>query len=300
MAITLRMTYPWRASDRVLSLRSMGSPWQTSLRPFVLGTALAFGTGCGASTGPPATTAPVATQATAEPSAAAPAELPAILEALGPSSAQRVELLALRDRLTPELESLQDAGLELALTVAKAARRCDGNLVALEGAASWAVAAGEQARGTVLDAIDELHRILSPAQRKALADRLLGKEKESKTESSTDSGARSLGDALDLSVGQMLTILVRAQALASALEERIEPWRPRLKKTLEAFADEHFAIREHEIAEVPVVALATDFLRDALRTLLPILEREQCEALAGLIQEAVDKGSASPDRSGPR
>jgi hypothetical protein len=235
--------------------------------------ALVGASGCGAATAPPVA-APTAAVADARATATAPAregriELPALLESLRPTPAQRRALLAL-------------AG-------AQAATRCDANAMALTDAAEFAVIAGEQVRGDVLDGIDRLHAILTAEQRKALVARLLGDAQQTDDRRSTDDGARSLGDALHLSLGQMFTLLTRAGALRSAIEERIEPWRVKAKNALLAFPNDDFAIRNYGIAEVPAVELATRFVRDAFRTMLPILDREQCKALGGFIREAVEK-----------
>jgi hypothetical protein len=249
--------------------------------------ALVGASGCGAATAPPVA-APTAAVADARATATAPAregriELPALLESLRPTPAQR------RALLEPRLEPMADAGRELALAGAQAATRCDANAMALTDAAEFAVIAGEQVRGDVLDGIDRLHAILTAAQRKALVSRLLGDAHQTDDPRSTDEGARSLGGALHLSLGQMVTLLTRAGALRSAIEERIEPWRVKAKNALLAFPNDDFAIRNYGIAEVPAVELATRFVRDAFRTMLPILDREQCKALGGFIREAVEK-----------
>jgi hypothetical protein len=270
-----------RGGSRVGGLRAFG--W----RAVVLAVAAVIG-GCSVQAAEPPK-GPVAAGDQGDSVEADPSALPAVLESLHPSAAQRAELLALRDELEDRLEPLADAGRELALGVASAARRCNADMPVLESATTWAVRAGDQARPTLLDAIDRLHAILTPAQRKALADRLLGREQESQSTEPTDEGARAFGDTMDLSVGQMFRLLTRALALRSALEERIAPWREKARSALAAFPDDHFVIREHAIAEVPAVAIGTRFLRDALGTIFPILEPEQCVALAGLIEQAVEE-----------
>lgn len=218
-----------------------------------------------------------------------PTRLPASLEELELDAGQRRQLLALRESLKDRLEPVKDAGRDLTLAIATTARRCDGNTMALDDAISWAVRVGDGERDAILDAIDELHRILTPAQRRALVKHLLFREEESRREDGTEDGARSLGDVLDLSFSQLLTVLSRGAALKDELEDRLNPWRDKLKVALEAFLEDEFAIRDHAIARVPAFALATRFVRDAVRTLLPILEPEQCQALAAFIEEEVGK-----------
>jgi hypothetical protein len=187
------------------------------------------------------------------------------------------------------LEPVGDAAGEYGLALAKVARQCDSDGRALEDAASWVVVVGEDLRGSVLDAIDRVHRILTPAQRSAVAKRILSRQQERDSEQNTDEGARSIGGELDLSVGQLMSLLVRAQLLRSALEERLEPWKVKYKRALRAFPDADFAIRDHPIAQVPAAAIATRAVRDGVRMLLPILEPEQCVILADFIEEAVRK-----------
>ena len=239
------------------------------------------------------------TAAAAKPERRDGSELPGILEDLHPTPKQRGELLALRAEIEPRLEPMADAGRDFALAGAQAALHCDPNSMALADAASWAIETGEQVRGDVLDGIDKLHRILTSEQRKALVARLLGDAKETKPKEDTDDGARSLGDALHLSIGQVFTLLARAGALRSAIEDKIDPWVGRAKKALRDFPDESFAIRNYDIAEVPAVELAAHFVRDAFRSMLPILDRDQCTALGGFIKEAVEKQAAN-DRSPTR
>jgi hypothetical protein len=38
-----------------------------------------------------------------------------------------------------------------------------------------------------------------------------------------------------------------------------------------------------------VASLVTGFVRDAFRSMLPVLDREQCKALGSFIEEAVEK-----------
>jgi Spy/CpxP family protein refolding chaperone len=277
----------------------MHRPITTSLRLLVLGAAL----GATAACSPTSTTGPATAADAAAPSAQPPvraalddaSRLPTMLEALQLSAAQRRQLLALRDELKPRLEPMLDAGLDFARAGAKAATACNPNSMALADSASWAVDTGEQVRGDVLDGIDKLHHILTRQQRKALVDRLLGNAQQANPKGETDDGARSLGDSLNLSLSQIVTMVARANALRGAIEDRIEPWVGKAKNALLGFPEDNFAIRKYAIAEIPAVELATRFVRDAFRTMLPILDREQCKALGGFISDAIEKQAASDE-----
>lgn len=252
--------------------------------------------GCAAASAQGAVTADDAAQLDAESEPEDPNRLPRSLEAVDPTDEQRAQIRALGAKLKPRLEPMREAGGELALAIAESALRCNADGLAMQDASSWAVRVGQQMRDPILDSIDALHAILTKVQRKALAERLMNAELQSKSKGkrNTDKGARSLGDVLDLSFGQMLSVLARAQVLRGALERRLEPWRDKLKLALAAFPDENFAIRDHAIARVPAVALVTRFVRDAVRTLLPVLDPEQCTALGEFIKEKVTKKPDEP------
>lgn len=273
----------------VLHQQGMSRSAPLRLRPLAAGLVLAAASSCSA-TRPQIITSPdqpPALQQEANASDGRP--VPRVLRGLGLSAGQRGELRRLREKLKPRLAPMGDAAEEYALALAKVARQCDPDGKALEDAGSWAVVVGQDVRGAALDAIDGVHAILTPAQREALSRRLLGKEEQRDDEERTDEDARSLGGKLDLSVGQLMSLLVRAQLLRSALEERTDPWRVQYRRALRAFPAEDFSIRDQAIAEVPAVAIATRFVRDAVRMLLPILEPDQCVALADLIEDEVRK-----------
>ncbi|MBW2529565.1 MAG: hypothetical protein JRI23_35635 [Deltaproteobacteria bacterium] len=265
------------------------------LRPLAAAALLAAATGCAAAKPQVITTPEQGPSERTEAASEEGDELPKALRGLGLSRSQRGEIRRLRDELEPRLEPLRDGGRDYALALAKVARQCDPEGKALEDAGSWVVVVGEDLRGPILDAVDRVHHILTPAQRKALSSRLLGRERERDPEAKDEEGIRSVAAELDLSLSQIMSLLVRAQLLRDAAEERVEPWRIRYENALRAFPEEDFSIREHPIAEVPAAALATRFVRDGVRLLLPILEPAQCAALADFIEAKVEE-AAEPDR----
>lgn len=220
--------------------------------------------------------------------AAEPRELPSLLEELDLGTSQRDQILSLFDEVKRDLTPLVDSGREFGRALSVAARQCKGDSPFIEMQASSTAAVGEQIREPVLDAIQRLHGILTPAQRRALSRRLLGADQPDERERKNDTRTRSLGIDLDLSVGQMLSMLLRVQALRESFQERAEPWRLRYRSALRAFARDDFDVRRHPIAEAPLVALATTFVRDALRVLMPVLEPAQCETLGRFIADKVD------------
>lgn len=226
-----------------------------------------------------------------EPAASeAAGELPSSLASLELDDHQRAQAVEMLDELKRDVEPLRTATRDLALAFARSARRCKRDSPFIEMEASFAVTVGEQTRGSVLEAINRLHAILTPAQRKALVQRLLGEDdsRDEEKESRDDDRARDIGSDLDLSIGQMMIMLVRVRAVQSAIDERIEPWREHYRDALIAFEGSVFDVREQAIAKAPIVEIATDLARDAFRVLIPVLEPPQCEVLATMIKERFD------------
>jgi Spy/CpxP family protein refolding chaperone len=217
--------------------------------------------------------------------------LPAALEELHLRPDQRREIEALKDDLERDLEPLLEASKHLGRAIAVALRECKGDSPFIDMEASTLVGVGEELRPRALDAIQRFHRILTPAQRRALSQRLLASDAErAERRGERDrSSAESIGGKLDLSVGQMFSMLLRVQLLRSSFEDQLKPWRARYRKALKAFARDDFDIRRQAVAEVPFAELATTLVRDGLRMLVPVLDPPQCQEVARLLDEQLDK-----------
>jgi Spy/CpxP family protein refolding chaperone len=248
----------------------------------------ALGSACGcAATGSAPAAAPAVARA-GEPDAGEP-PLPQMLQDLRLTPAQRSELRRLAVDVRREARPLVDAGRQFGRTLAGAARRCKSESRFLEMEASFMVSAGEQIRGPMLDAIQRLHRILTPAQRRELSRRLIDLNQAPARERRGEARTRELGEDLDLSFGQTLTLLMRAQMLRSRFDERFAPWRVRYHDALADFPRDDFLIREKAIAKVPIVELAADFVLEATRVLLPLLDARQCETLGAWIETRLEE-----------
>ncbi|MEZ4444347.1 MAG: hypothetical protein R3B72_35060 [Polyangiaceae bacterium] len=222
-------------------------------------------------------------------------ELPKMLVGLDIDPTQAKQILALRDRLKGQLVGVKDAAVEVALSLAAASKRCQGDTTWIGMAADQAVRAGENARDPILDGINELHAILTPAQRRALADRLLadedddGEDRRERSGKRTRDGVQSLGADLDLSFGQIAQIVVRALRLRDAYLDELEPWRERYEHAVEAFPDDDFDVRRQAVAQVPLVKITADTVREGFRLLITLLEPDQCRALGKTIDEALER-----------
>ena len=220
-------------------------------------------------------------------------QLPAALDMLELDAVQRPQVVALMAKSRTTIEPLVDAGREMLRSVAGAVRRCKGTSPFVEMDASSAIAEGDHLRGRLLDAINQLHAILTPAQRKALANHLL--EAKARDPQRDEDRARSLGDELDLSVGQMVTALLAMRQLERQLKPELKRWRKRYRDALKAFARDDFNARKQAIAELPAIALATRTMRHALRMLVPMLKPQQCAAAARWLSNKLKDGTDKVD-----
>ncbi|APR85953.1 Hypothetical protein A7982_11302 [Minicystis rosea] len=219
-------------------------------------------------------------------------ELPPALRELALTPEQEAEVRRIRADLVRASEPIVGAANDLGHSVAGAARQCKGESPFVDSDGARLVRMGEDVRGDVIDAVQRFHRLLTPAQRRKLSARLLEGDDWARRERRNESRSRDLAPALDLSVMQTMAMLVKARVLWSTFADRAEPWRVHYKTAVEHFARDDFEARKEPVAEVPVVALSVDFLKMGLRFLIPILEREQCEALGRLIDQKLDEQAA--------
>jgi len=222
----------------------------------------------------------------------APAVAPVYVEAEdGPKLApwlhltpeQNHRVIALVDEVKRSVEPVEPAAMNLAEGVALAVRGCRKDSTLLEMRADSLVMAGEAAREPILDAIDELHAILTPKQRRRLVRHVLERERTSTPErrqEDADERTTSVGLELDLSWRQIASMLVRIRKIQSVYEEEAEPWLERYRIAVEAFAEPDFHVRDHAIARAPVMRMIADLVTDAYRVLVPLLEEEQCAAVS--------------------
>jgi hypothetical protein len=260
--------------------------------------ALAVAAGC-ATTPPPAaappaaptTPAPTATPQ-AVPAPPAGAELPPLLHDLDLTPAQEAEIWRLDAELEGSAAPFVDAANDLGRSVAGAARQCKGDSPFVDQDAARVIREGEAMRGPVVDGVQRLHRLLTPAQRKKVSDRLVEGDDWAKRERRNASRTRDLGPALDLSTMQVMQMLVKAGVLWATFADKAEPWRVQYRAAITDFARDDFDAHKEPVASAPIVAFTVDFVRTGLRMLIPLLEPKQCEALGRLIDEKLDESAA--------
>lgn len=263
--------------------------------------ALALAAGCAGAPHPPVapqamgTAEAAAASATAEaPAAPSPAEaaLPPSLRDLDLSPAQMDAVLRLYADLESTAEPFVGAASELGRSIAGAARQCKGETPFVQMDAARVIREGEAMRRPVLDAIQKVHRLLTPAQRKKLSNRLIEGDDWAKRERRNSSRTRDLGPALDLSTMQLMSMLVKAAVLWSNYADRTDPWRVHYRAAITRFVRDDFDAHAEPVGAAPLVPLTLEFVQAGLRQLVPLLEPKQCEVLAHLIEEKLDDQAA--------
>ena len=227
-------------------------------------------------------------------------DLPPALDGLDLGAEQRRSIVKLRDELRKELADTQLVARSVLRMVAPDVRRCRGDSPAMGLASERAIAAIYHARRIALNGLDKLHIILTPAQRYQLARQLLdmdderaAEQPEPKRKSSrrkqNDRAVRSFTERLDLSVGQMVKVLLRLNAVRDDFEDQLDPWRMPYRNAVRAFVRDDFVARELALAKMPIAKMVLGSVRKALRVAVPLLEPNQCREAAAILEETADK-----------
>lgn len=211
------------------------------------------------------------------------------------SAGQRERILALVADLEREVKTIEPAALGLADGLASALRGCRKDSTMLEMRADGLVRSAEVVREPILNAVNELHAILTPAQRRRLVRHVIERERTSSRETrreDADDTTTSVGVELDLSWRQIASILIRARKIQSVYEDKAEPWLEHYRAAVRAFAEPRFDVYEQPIAKAPVMRFLADLVTDAYRVLVPLLEPEQCDALSDFLRDKLAEAEA--------
>lgn len=215
---------------------------------------------------------------------------------LGLTAEQEPEVAALLERAKRAGEPLLFAGEGVARALASSARRCDVNDVTfLELRLEGLVAAGQNTWKVVIDAVNELHALLTPEQRRAVSAYLLERNERNRSQRrSPDRG--SIGDAqqkmgldLDLTFAQITKLLLRLNSLRGTYEDKTEPWLGHYRAAVAAFAQDDFDLREQPVAKAPIFEIARDLTLQAYTQVITIFDDAQCEAIGTFIQRKLDE-----------
>lgn len=214
------------------------------------------------------------------------------------SSEQRDRIVGLVENLEREVKPIEPAAIGLADGIAGALRGCRNSSTMLEMRADSLVRSAEAAREPILAAVNELHAILTPKQRRRLVRHVLERERTSspdQRQEDADDTTTSVGVELDLSWRQIASILVRARKIQSVYEDKAEPWLAHYRSAVAAFAEPGFDVHDHPIAKAPVMRMIADLVTDAYRVLVPLLEPEQCDALSDYLRAKLDEVEAKAE-----
>jgi len=215
---------------------------------------------------------------------------------LGLTEAQEPRMAALLQRVKRSAEPLVFAAEGVAHALASSARRCDVNdLTFLELRLEALMAAGENTRTVVVDAVDELHALLTPEQRRAVADYLLERNERNRSRrrpadrGSISDAQQKMGLDLDLTFGQITKLLFRLNSLRGTYEDKTEPWIAHYRAAVADFAHEDFDLRTQPVAEAPVFEIARDLTLTAYTQLITIFDEGQCEAIGTYVRRKLDE-----------
>lgn len=270
-----------------------------TLRSLTLALCLA-GTACQAGAPPPTpqTAENAAAKATGRESD--PDALPKALDRLSLSLQQQAQVRALIAEVKRDIAPATAKRDDFRHAMVSAARGCSADDSRLHIEAGRMVEAGEKARPRVLDAINEFHAILTPKQRAELVDPVLSGDTAigEDTSDGREKGLGKIAEALDLSFTQKIELIKRAMDRLSISTETTATLRAQAVTAVSAFKRDDFDIRDHAIAEAPLVKLYTRLVLDLAQVVLPVLSREQCDTAASLLHDMFEKPRVSDPTAG--
>lgn len=222
-----------------------------------------------------------------------PDALPKVLEDLKLSTKQREQIKALFAGLKKDLAPATAQRDELRAAMVSATSRCEPDDSSLHIQATRMVEAGNAEREHVLDAANAFHAILTPKQRAQLVDPVIDGDRSisEDTSEAREEGFGEIAEALDLDLLQKLQLVKRAVSRLSVTTSETNGLRDQAIVALKAFKKDQFDIREHTIANAPVMKLYTRFVLDLAQIVLPVLDEQQCRTAAGLLRRVFKRNS---------
>lgn len=215
-----------------------------------------------------------------------PDALPKSLDRLKLSAKQQDQVKALIADLKNDLAPAAAKNDVFREAMVSATYRCSADDSRLHIEANRMVEAGNQGRPHVLDAINDFHAVLTPKQRALLVDPILEGDMAlgEDTEDGREEGLGKLAEKLDLDFIQKVELIKRAVTRLTVTTSETRELREQALVALRAFKQPQFNIREHAIAEAPVLKLYTRFVLDIAQVVLPVLTEDQCKTGAGLLR----------------
>lgn len=241
--------------------------------------------GCASVQPSPPAAAPAPTQRAAE---ASGNELPAYLAELGITGQQRAALDKIRDDLVARLARADVQRLAFQDSMVDAIASCDPAFARLHIEGQRMVREGNLAKPVVLDAVNQLHALLRPEQRRKLVEPLIDRNRERRG-SDGASGFEEFGKTLDLSISQILQLVKRAKTHISLDGNARDALRDQFDEAAKAFMLDSFDAHQTAFGREPLVELAVRLVLDLGTVVLPVLDPTQCTNVAKFARERFDE-----------
>jgi Spy/CpxP family protein refolding chaperone len=215
-------------------------------------------------------------------------ELPEYLMRLGVTVEQRAQLDAIRDRLLAKLQMADAQRLNFEDAVIDAIASCDPAFARLHIEGRRMVRAGNDAKPAVLAAINELHAMLTPDQRRKLVEPIISRNVERRGNDGTD-GFREVGAELDLSISQILRILKRYRTQMSMTSSDRDELRDMFDEGAKSFLSADFDAHQQGLGKEPIVEHVVRLVLDLGTVVLPVLEKRQCANVSAVARKMLDE-----------
>lgn len=211
---------------------------------------------------------------------------PSYLDQIEMSRRQRMRVDAELARLYAAFEQYDVERLELLDAVVKQVQEGELSRAELEPMAKRTVEAFDRGYPILLSVTNQIHSILTPAQREALMDLLVEDEDEEEPTAEEKREARQerLAQVLDLSAGQKTRLYPAMAVLAVKHWGLISHYRGGIKEAREAFVKDEFDARELALGRDPRVWELAEAFFEALETALGVLNEDQRQTLAALMR----------------
>jgi LTXXQ motif family protein len=193
---------------------------------------------------------------------------------------------AIRDRMLERVASANAQRLAFQDSMLGAMSACDPDYARLRIEGRRMIDAAPAAKPAVLDAINELHAVLTPEQRRLAVDPVL-KNSEERRQRSDDDGFAKMAKKLDLGVGQALRMAKRARNRITLRRTDRDALRDSFDEAAKSFREPDFDAHQVAFAKEPLVAHTVQFIFDLAAIVLPELEPPQCAAIADFASEAL-------------
>lgn len=208
---------------------------------------------------------------------------PSYLDRLEMPRRQRIRVNAELSRLYAAFDEYDVARLVLLDAVVEQVRKGELSREELEPLAKTTVDAFDRGYPTLLSAANQIHALLTPAQRKELMALLVHAEEEQTPEAKREARQERLAQVLDLTTAQKTRLYPSMAVLAVKHWGLLGHYRGGIQEAREAFLGEDFDARQLALGRDPRVWDVAEAFFEALETALRVLNADQRRTLASLM-----------------